>query len=65
MRETILKTDNSIDSDQELRNHLPKSLQIMIDIEDRAQAAVKDILADIAAGNTTLEIVKREMRIIT
>lgn len=58
MNETDFDVFNSVDS--ELRSHMAPSLQLMLTIEERAQAAVKKIFADIASGKKTLEEVKRE-----
>ena len=49
----------NLSSDSEVQQHMPRSLQIMISIEEQAQAAVNEMLRDIEAGKTTLEAVKR------
>ncbi|MHC1756193.1 MAG: hypothetical protein AB9861_12310 [Methanosarcina sp.] len=51
---------NPIKIDAETRKHMPKSLQLMIEIEERAQLKFNQILIDILEGRTTLEEVKRQ-----
>ena len=48
----------NLSSDSEVQQHMPRSLQMMISIEEQAQAAVNEMLKDIEAGKTTLEAVK-------
>ena len=49
----------------EITAHLPSSFQMMIEIQEEAQEKVKQILADIKAGRTTLEAVKRSRGLIS
>ena len=51
---------NSIQIDAESRKHMPKSLQLMLEIEERAQKKFNQILSDIQDGKTTLEEVKKQ-----
>ena len=51
--------------DMEITAHLPSSFQMMIEIQEEAQEKVKQILADIKAGRTTLEAVKRSRGLIS
>ena len=50
-------SNSNIDSD--IVKHLPKSLQLMVEIERQAQAKFNEIMAAIERGETTLEEVKR------
>nr|WP_321497738.1 hypothetical protein [uncultured Methanolobus sp.] len=53
-------TYNNINYSDEITSHLPRSLQLMIFIEEKANDGVNAILNEIAAGKTTLEDVKRK-----
>jgi len=44
----------------EIAAHMPRSLQIMMEIEEKAQIEYQAIMADIRAGKTDLEKVKRK-----
>lgn len=50
--------DSNISDD--IISQLPKSLQLMVEIEDRANAKLRLILKDIEEGKTTLEEVKKK-----
>ena len=50
--------------DSEVQQHMPRSLQLMVEIEDRAQAAVEEILTEIEAGKTTLATVKAKRGLV-
>jgi hypothetical protein len=50
---------NLLNLDPETVAHLPRSFQLMIEIERRAQEKVDSIIQDIQSGKTTLEEVKR------
>ena len=55
-----LFSDNLILShDSEMLAHMPQSFQIMIQIQQEAEAEFKAIVSDIEAGKTTLAEVKR------
>ena len=60
MYDSTFSNINLSPPDSEVQQHMPRSLQLMIEIEGGAQAAVKEILADIEAGKRTLVDVKRE-----
>lgn len=44
--------------DPELTAHMPESFQLMIKIQQEAEAEYNAIVADIKAGRTTLEAVR-------
>ncbi|KXS43913.1 MAG: hypothetical protein AWU59_840 [Methanolobus sp. T82-4] len=44
----------------EFHNHIPRSFQMMLEIEEQADATFKQILEDIESGKTTLEQVMKE-----
>lgn len=50
--------------DAETVQHLPKSFQLMVEIEKKAQERVNKILRDVREGKTTLEEIKRARGII-
>jgi len=49
-------SSNSTDVD----SHLPRSFQLILEVEQRAELKFEQILADIQTGKTTLEQVMRE-----
>jgi Ca2+-binding EF-hand superfamily protein len=53
------------DLDAETVQHLPKSFQLMVEIEKQAQEKVNAILRDVAEGKITLEEVKRLRGIVS
>lgn len=50
----------SLPHDAEITSHLPESFQLMIRIQQDAEREFDAIVADIKAGKTTLEAVKRQ-----
>lgn len=52
-------SDNlTLSQNPEMIAHMPESFQMMIRIQQEAEAEFKAIVADIEAGRTTLEAVK-------
>lgn len=49
---------------EELIQHLPRYLQLMLEIEEMAQAEFDGIMQDIREGKTSLENIKKERGII-
>lgn len=47
-------------SRDEMAQHMSKPLQLMLEIEEKAQAKVAEILASIERGETTLDEVRRQ-----
>lgn len=50
--------------DQTITAHMPESFQLMIKIQQEAEREFDAIVADIKAGRTTLEDVKRSRGLI-
>lgn len=64
MNNIIRANINTSPCDKDLLTHMPKAFQTMALIEQMARARFVEIMAAIDRGETTLEEVKRQRRLI-
>lgn len=64
MNKIVKASINTSPKDNDLLEHMPKALQTMTIIEQRAKARFQEIMDTIEKGETTLEKVKRERGLI-
>lgn len=57
---TVSEYNKNLSTDKEYAQHIPKSFQTMLKIEQMAQARLRQIKISVERGETTLEAVKRE-----
>ncbi|WP_048179936.1 hypothetical protein [Methanosarcina sp. MTP4] len=56
--------ESILDIDPEIMERMPKTFRLYFEIERRAQEKYQQILADVAAGKTTLEEERRKRGIL-
>ncbi len=61
---TVSEYDKNLSRNTELNQHMPKAFQTMLKIEQMAQDRFEQIKNSLERGETTLEAVKQERRLI-
>jgi hypothetical protein len=60
----LIGSEDSVSIRTESSDHILKTLELMLKIEELAQARLNEILVDVRAGKTTLDEVKRQRGLI-
>ncbi|MDA0524221.1 hypothetical protein [Methanococcoides alaskense] len=59
-----INLNESLEFDEEIYNHMPKSFQLVKKIEQKAQSQFNEIMKDIKDGKISLEDVKKKRGLV-